>query len=88
MSKVKGEKINFNSIKIKIRNHLEETVLRKSTHTAWKVAKYGVFSGPYFPILGLNTGNYGPEKSLYLDTFNAVKQFSGVYRINHRSHSV
>ena len=25
--------------------------------TAWKVSKYGGTSGPYFPILGLNTGN-------------------------------
>ena len=88
MSKVKWEKINFNSSKIKIRNNLGETVFLKSTHTAWNVAKYGVFSGPYFPVFGLNTGNYGPEKSLYLDTFHAVKLFSGVYRINHRSHSV
>ena len=24
-------------------------------HTAWKVFKYGVFSGPYFPIFGLST---------------------------------
>ena len=23
-------------------------------HTAWKVSKYGVFSGPYFPVFGLN----------------------------------
>ena len=23
--------------------------------TAWKVSKYGVFSGPYFPVFGLNT---------------------------------
>ena len=38
--------------------------------TAWKVSKYGVFSGPYFPAFGLNTeyifspnaGKYGPEK--------------------------
>ena len=40
--------------------------------TAWKVFKYGVFSGPYFPVFGLNTGKYGPEKSRYLDTFHAV----------------
>ena len=33
--------------------------------TLWKVYKYGVFSGP-------NTGNYGPEKAPYLDTFHAV----------------
>ena len=27
-----------------------------------KVPKCGVFSGPYFPVLGLTTGKYGPEK--------------------------
>ena len=26
------------------------------THTAWKVSKYGVFSGPYFPRLSPNAG--------------------------------
>ena len=26
--------------------------------TAWKVSKYGVFSGPYFPVLGLNKEIY------------------------------
>ena len=40
--------------------------------TAWKVPKYGVFSGPYFPVFGLNTGKYGPEKTPYLDTFHAL----------------
>ena len=43
------------------------------------------FSGPYFPVFGLNTeiyyiflysvqytGTYGPEKTLYLDNFRAV----------------
>ena len=34
--------------------------------------KYGVISGPYFPEFGLNTGKYGPEITLYLDTFQAV----------------
>ena len=24
-------------------------------NTAWKVSKYGVISGPYFPVFGLNT---------------------------------
>ena len=28
------------------------------TYTAWKVSKYGVFSGPYFPAFGLNTERY------------------------------
>ena len=40
--------------------------------TAWKVSKYGVISGPYFPVLRPNTGKYGPEVTLYLDTFHAV----------------
>ena len=30
------------------------------------------FSCPYFPLFGLNTGKYGPEKTPYLDTFHAV----------------
>ena len=41
-------------------------------YPAWKVSIHGVFSGPYFPILGLNTGKYGPEKILYLETFHAA----------------
>ena len=52
--------------------------------TAGKISKYGVFSGPYFPLFGLNTeiyfsvfspntGKYGPEKTPYLDTSYAVK---------------
>ena len=36
------------------------------------MSKYGVISGPYFPVFGLNTGKYGPEKTPYLDTFHAV----------------
>ena len=28
------------------------------TTTAWKVLKYGVFSGPYFSVFGLNTEIY------------------------------
>ena len=26
--------------------------------TAWKVSKYGAFSGPHSPVLGLNTEKY------------------------------
>ena len=36
------------------------------SHTAWKVSKYGVFSGP-------NTEKLGPEKTLCLDTFHGLK---------------
>ena len=54
-------------------------------HTAWKVSKDGVISGPYFPVFGLNmeryevssvfnpnAGKYGPEITPYLDTFHEV----------------
>ena len=30
------------------------------------MSKYRVFSGPYFPVFGLNAGKYGPEKSVNL----------------------
>ena len=40
--------------------------------TAWKVSKYGVISGPYFPVFSPNKGIYGPEITPYLDTFHAV----------------
>ena len=33
--------------------------------TAWKVSKYGVFSGPCFPA-------FGPDKTPYLDTFHTM----------------
>ena len=46
---------------------------------AWKVSKYGVFSGP-------NTGKYGPEKSSYLNTFHVV-EVSGV-TISHDALSI
>ena len=41
-------------------------------YCVWKVSKYGVFSGPFFPGFRQNTGKYGPEKTLYLDNFHAV----------------
>ena len=53
--------------------------------TAQKVSKYGVISGLYFPVFGLNTEiygvnygpkKYGPEITPYLDTFHAVKILS------------
>ena len=34
-----------------------------------KVSIYGVISGPYFPVFGLNTGKHRPEITPYLDTF-------------------
>ena len=37
------------------------------------MSKYGVISGPYFPVFSSNTGKYGPELTAYLDTFHAVQ---------------
>ena len=61
-----------------IRQRMVKTLLI----TAWKVFKYGVFSGPYFPVFRLNTeiyevfspntGKYGAEKTPYLDILHAV----------------
>ena len=48
------------------------TKIDRQSVTSWKESKYGVFSGPYFPVLSPNTGKYGPEKTLYLDIFHAV----------------
>ena len=42
------------------------------TNTAWKVSKYGVFSGLYFSVFGLNVGKYRPKETPYLDTFHAM----------------
>ena len=42
------------------------------TSSACKLSKNGVFSGPYFPVFGLNTGKYGPEKTPFLGSFHAV----------------
>ena len=40
-----------------------------------KCANTEFFSGPSFPVFGLNTGKDGPEKTSYLDTFHAVYNF-------------
>ena len=40
-----------------------------SLFTAWKVSKYGVTSGHYFPVFIPNTGKYRPEITPYFDTF-------------------
>ena len=58
----------------------------EDSNTAWKVSKYGDFSGPYFPAFGLNTERYGvslriqseygkiwTRKTPYFDNFHTVK---------------
>ena len=66
-------------------------------NTAWKVSKYGFFSGPYFPALGLNTERYfvvslriqsecrkiRTRKTPYLDTFHTVKSLYNDVKNSH-----
>ena len=35
-----------------------------------EVSKYGVISGPYFPVFGLNTGKYRPEITPHFGNFS------------------
>ena len=52
-------------------NRSKEHQIFKTT-TVWRVFKNGVFSGPYFPVFGLNSGKFAPKKTPYLDTFQGV----------------
>ena len=44
---------------------VESFVQTKLNVTAWKESKYGVISGSYFPVFGLNTEKYGSEITLH-----------------------
>ena len=51
------------------------------------MSKYGVISGPCFPVFSPNTGKYGPEITPYMDTFHTVymiylARFGGPVRKN------
>ena len=89
----KLRKINFQNLLQSIlitsatdlRRSLHEIIFRLTfASTASKVFKYGDFSGPYFPVLGLNTeinlliqSDYWKirtKKTPHLDTFHAVLQ--------------
>ena len=42
-----------------VRAHLQRPEsLLQATYIVWKVSKYGVFSGPYFLVFGMNTEIY------------------------------
>ena len=44
---------------------LKNTAGASLEHTAWKVSKYRVFSGPHFPIFSPTTGKYGKKNSVF-----------------------
>ena len=62
--------------------------------TAWKVSKYGVFSGPNFSASGLNTysvqmrKNTDQKKTLFLATFHVVNDiYSLIFSLDEASKS-
>ena len=55
-------RFNFTLVFKKMTNSLKQASLKI---TAWKVSKYGGFWSVFSP----NAGKYGPEKTLYLETF-------------------
>ena len=65
-----------------IRNVLQAILdLLRMTCTAWKVSKYGVFSGPYFPVFGLNTEIYsvwGSKKDKMIEILQLRDKFQTV----------
>ena len=56
---------------------IKKIVFYNYNEYAWKVSKYEVFSGPYFPVFSPDTGKYGPEKFPYFDSFRTVS--GGIY---------
>ena len=61
--------------------YLEWIFVFQKRSTTWKVFKYRVFSGPYFPAIGLNTGKYRPENTPYLDSFHVVVCFANYFTL-------
>ena len=49
---------SIQSMKTKSRGVMPPQNIWSNFNNAWKVSKYGVFSGPFFPAFGLNTERY------------------------------
>ena len=62
---------------ISIRELFVNSSYELRTLTTWKLSKYSVVPGSYFPVFSPNTGKYGPEITPYLDTFQAVSPKCG-----------
>ena len=50
-------------------------LLNTVNNAAWKVSKYGAFSGAYFPAFGLNTGKNRPGKNSVFGHFSHDPMF-------------
>ena len=63
----------FSSFFLKLFHYSDKTnICDKDFFIASEMSKYGVISGPYFPVFSSNIGQYGPEITPYLNTFHAV----------------
>ena len=54
--------------------------------TAWDMSKYGVISGPYFPVFRLNTENYGVSLRIQSEYRKILTRNNSVF--GHFLHSV
>ena len=54
--------------------------LHHTANTAWKVSKYGVFSGPCFPVFELNTERYGVSLRIPSECGKIRTRKSSVFR--------
>ena len=52
--------------------HVNLKIIVSAKKHCVKSVQIRVISGPYFPVFGVNTGKYGPEKTPYLYTFYTV----------------
>ena len=56
---------------------VENLQLTKNSIHCVKSVQIRSLSGPHFPVFGLNTEIYGPEKTPYLGTFHVVIVLNG-----------
>ena len=70
--KQKKNKKNNHSVKFRIFQKKNERKDFSKLYTAWKVSKYGVFSGPFFPAFDLNTVLYSVRIQENMDKKTSV----------------
>ena len=67
--------LNNKTIFYSSQQNLEKQTGNCLQSTAWKCLNTEFFSGPYFPVFGLNTGKFGPEKNSVLGHFSHSEDF-------------
>ena len=73
--------IRINNVILFERPFLNYTI--RLQNIAWKVSKYGVFSGPHFPVFGLNNRKIRTRKKLHIWTpFTQWKTYQMYHTVN------